>query len=62
MEPKAIFDLLAAHLGAEATEYRENDIEPWACVSVSRIVELPARLSEEDWDHLVVRLREWPDQ
>ena len=27
-------------------------------LSVSRIVELPARLSEEDWDHLVVRLRD----
>ena len=39
MEPKAIFALLAAHLGPEAVEYRENDIEPWACVSVTRIAD-----------------------
>ncbi len=39
MEAKAIFDLLAAHLGEGATEFRENDIEPWACVSVARIAD-----------------------
>lgn len=27
-------------------------------VSASRVVELPARLTDEDWDHLVVRLRD----
>ena len=47
MEPKAIFDLLAAHLGAEAAEYRENEIEPWACVSVSRIADACTFLRDE---------------
>jgi NADH-quinone oxidoreductase subunit C len=47
MEPKAIFDLLAAHLGAGATEYRENEIEPWACVSVARIADACTFLRDE---------------
>ena len=39
MEPKAIFDLLAEHLDEVAPEFREHDIEPWACVSVAGIVD-----------------------
>lgn len=47
MEPKAIFDLLAAHLGEGATEFLENDIEPWACVSTDRIADACAFLRDD---------------
>jgi NADH-quinone oxidoreductase subunit C len=39
MEPKAIFDLLVEHLGEDAAEWRENELEPYACVSVARIAD-----------------------
>ena len=39
MEPKAIFDLLVDHLGADAAEWRDNDLEPFACVSTARIAD-----------------------
>jgi NADH-quinone oxidoreductase subunit C len=47
MEPKAIFDLLVAHLGADAAEYREHELEPWACVSVARVADACQYLRDE---------------
>jgi len=47
MEPKAIFDLLVAHLGEGTAEFREHEIEPWACVSVAHIADACAFLRDD---------------